>query len=77
MSQSHVPYRLATAQYKLSLYKWGGRWDSNPWSPVPQTGALTNYATSTIFLNSAYIILNNLTKFVNTFSIKKQKMVYD
>ena len=21
---------------------WGGRWDSNPRSPVPQTGALTN-----------------------------------
>ena len=31
------------------LFKWGGRWDSNPRSPVPQTGALTNYATSTIF----------------------------
>ena len=27
---------------------WGGMWDSNPRSPVPQTGALTNYATSTI-----------------------------
>ena len=21
---------------------WGGRWDLNPRSPVPQTGALTN-----------------------------------
>ncbi len=30
-------------------YKWGGRWDSNPRSPVPQTGALTSYATSTIY----------------------------
>ena len=30
------------------LFLWGGRWDSNPRSPVPQTGALTNYATSTI-----------------------------
>ncbi len=47
-SQSLVPYRLATAQCYLILYKWGGRWDSNPRSPVPQTGALTNYATSTI-----------------------------
>ena len=46
MSQSHVPYRLATAQY--FKIKWGGIWDSNPWSPVPQTGALTNYAKSTI-----------------------------
>ena len=26
----------------------GGRWDSNPRSPVPQTGALTNYANPTI-----------------------------
>ena len=32
----------------VQLYKWGGRWDSNPRPPVPQTGALTNCATSTI-----------------------------
>ena len=37
---------------------WGGSWDSNPRSPVPQTGALTNYATSTIIMRShAFIIL--------------------
>ena len=29
--------RLAKA-----FFVWGGRWDSNPRSPVPQTGALTN-----------------------------------
>ena len=32
----------------LYYIKWGGVWDSNPRSPVPQTGALTNYAKSTI-----------------------------
>ena len=31
-------------QYKI----WGEYWDSNPGSPVPQTGALTNYAILTI-----------------------------
>ena len=30
--------------------KWGRVWDSNPRSPVPQTGALTSYAKSTIFI---------------------------
>ena len=29
---------------------WGGRWDSNPRSSEPQSDALTNYATPTIFL---------------------------
>ena len=24
------------------LFVWGGRWDSNPRSPEPQSGALTN-----------------------------------
>ena len=28
---------------------WGGMWDSNPRSPVPQTGALTNYANPTMW----------------------------
>ena len=53
-SQSAVSYRLTTPQnIKLNytneasaklprLQLWGGRWDSNPRSPVPQTGALTN-----------------------------------
>ena len=36
-------------------FKWGGRWDSNPRSPVPQTGALTSYATSTIVLYLKHI----------------------
>ena len=38
----------AWLQPNIKLKVWGGRWDSNPRSPVPQTGALTNYATSTI-----------------------------
>ena len=43
-----------------SRFLWGGRWDSNPRSPVPQTGALTNYATSTVCttLSSAINILH-------------------
>ena len=51
----------ALGGYNL-IYKWGGRWDSNPRSPVPQTGALTNYATSTInaLLSNAFIILQYL-----------------
>ncbi len=66
--QSLVPYRLATAQYKI---KWGGRWDSNPRSPVPQTGALTNYATSTMRMCtvtlSTFNILTYSSPFVNYF----------
>ncbi len=31
-------YMLTT--WKHSNLKWGGRWDSNPRQPVPQTGAL-------------------------------------
>ena len=31
--------------------KWGGISDSNRWPPVPQTGALTNWAIPTIFLD--------------------------
>lgn len=56
-SQSAVSYRLTTPQcirfskrkrrpYCLTglrrRLKWGGISDSNRWSPVPQTGALTN-----------------------------------
>ena len=55
-SQSAVSYRLTTPQCELvfnldkgfgrvfakAFFMWGGRWDSNPRSPVPQTGALTN-----------------------------------
>ena len=51
--------------------KWGGRWDSNPRSPVPQTGALTNYATSTMRMCtvtlSTFNILTYSSPFVNYF----------
>ena len=36
---------MGNGTYLLTAYVpllWGGRWDSNPRSPVPQTGALTN-----------------------------------
>ena len=36
-----------TTWLQPNVFIWGGRWDSNPRSPVPQTGALTSYATST------------------------------
>ena len=41
-SQSPLPYHLAT-----SLKKWGGRSESNRRPPGPQSGALTDWATST------------------------------
>ena len=34
----------------------GGRWDLNPRPPDPQSGALTSWATSTIYVEAAKII---------------------
>ena len=53
-SQSLVPYHLATSQYPACAKprrggKWGEWRDSNPRSSEPQSDALTNYATPTIF----------------------------
>ena len=31
---------IADKVYMPAVFSWGGRWDSNPRSPVPQTGAL-------------------------------------
>ena len=45
-SQSPLPYRLAIPQYKN--FKKGGWSESNRRPPEPQSGALTNWATSTI-----------------------------
>ena len=53
----------AWLQTNIKLYKWGGRWDSNPRSPVPQTGALTNYATSTM----AYVLVFLALLYFNSF----------
>ncbi len=41
-----MPYRLATPQRIKN--KWGGRWDSNPRPPGPQSDALTDCATPAI-----------------------------
>ena len=38
------------------LILWGERWDSNPRPPGPQPGALTNWATSTVFPIASYIV---------------------
>ena len=43
-NQNLVPYRLGYTPIKW----WGGRWDLNPRPPDPQSGALTNCATSTM-----------------------------
>ena len=59
----NILYIITLLLYNKKIIKaiknlWGGMWDSNPRSPVPQTGALTNYATSTITLRlHAYIIV--------------------
>ena len=50
LAHARVKVWCLTAWLQSNIY-WGGRWDSNPRSPVPQTGALTNYATSTIVLS--------------------------
>ena len=34
--------RASITRLRVEALDWGGRWDSNPRSPVPQTGALTN-----------------------------------
>ena len=49
----NILYIITLLLYNKKIIKaiknlWGGMWDSNPRSPVPQTGALTNYAKSTI-----------------------------
>tara|TARA_Y100000590_G_scaffold150927_1_gene173344 strand:+ start:10272 stop:10475 length:204 start_codon:yes stop_codon:yes gene_type:complete len=33
-------FMLLLIVYIKILFKWGGRWDSNPRSPEPQSGAL-------------------------------------
>ena len=54
--------------------KWGRVWDSNPRSPVPQTGALTSYAKSTIF----YFIIRLLYKktFLGTLLFMTSKITF-
>ena len=49
----NILYIITLLLYNKKIIKaiknlWGGMWDSNPRSPVPQTGALTNYAKSTV-----------------------------
>ena len=39
----------------LLLKKEGDKWVSNPRPPVPQTGALTNWATTSVFLWAANV----------------------
>ena len=34
--------RNARSLKEVRAFRWGGRWDSNPRSPEPQSGALTN-----------------------------------
>ena len=68
LAHARVKVWCLTAWLQSNIY-WGGRWDSNPRSPVPQTGALTNYATSTIVYvlvlgTFIFYIINHV--FVNT-----------
>ena len=66
LTHARVKVWCLTAWLQPNIYfRWGGRWDSNPRSPVPQTGALTNYATST--MSHAFIILTYFTHIVNYF----------
>ena len=50
LAHGRVKVYCLTAWLQPNIKLWGGRWDLNPRSPVPQTGALTNYATSTIIM---------------------------
>jgi hypothetical protein len=43
--RSPVLYPLSYRRMGKGLPDWGERRDSNPWSPVPQTGALDRLAT--------------------------------
>ena len=43
--RSPVLYPLSYRRMGEVLPDWGERRDSNPWSPVPQTGALDRLAT--------------------------------
>ena len=47
------PLSIRPRRFRNSLRK-GGRWDSNPRSPDPQSGALTDYATPTIYRGRIY-----------------------
>ena len=64
LAHARVKVWCLTAWLQSNIY-WGGRWDSNPRSPVPQTGALTNYATSTM----AYVLVFLALLYFNSFNI--------
>ena len=56
LAHARVKVWCLTAWLQPNIY-WGGRWDSNPRSSVPQTDALTNYATSTIVNSTFHTVL--------------------
>ena len=57
VNQFSLQSKFSSAQPNLAeksksfdlLFSWGGRWDSNPRMPEPQSGALGLLATPTMF----------------------------
>ncbi len=74
LAHARVKVMCLTAWLQPNIKYWGGRWDSNPRSPVPQTGALTNYATSTVHEQALFITVHILLYyFFITLSISFQR----
>ena len=67
-----VTLLLPLCHFKTLVLKWSGRWDSNPWPPRPERGALAKLRYAPILFVRfvlSYIVLSYVAEYSNQLNL--------